>query len=195
MNCNEKGDLAITGIGTVAKLFGVVNPVSATIGIVTDCIKERRSKKFGKRIESLILSLQKRIERLEEEPKIEPNLDLLDEIVAKAISEEDEDKTEYYAALIEYYVSGNQNQYQVRLLSDAFKGLTVYEIKAFVHFSKHRTLRHDIPEDLRELFLDRVKTFGLCQQGKIHNINCTTFLGKKFLDVCELAASDGAKSK
>jgi hypothetical protein len=195
MDRDEKSELAITGIGTVAKLFGLANPAAATVGIVAGYINDRRIKKFGKRLESLILSLQKRIEKLEEEPNVETNLDLLDEIVAKAIRDEDEDKTEYYAALIVYYVSGNQNQYQVRLLSDAFKDLTIHEIKAFVHFNKHGSLHHDIPEDLKELFWDRVQTLGLHQRGKTALPDYTTLLGKKFLEVCKLAESERANPK
>ncbi len=193
MDSDEKMDLSIKGIGTIAKLFGVVNPAAATMGVVTDCIKERRNKKFSKRLENLIFSLQKRIERLEREPKVEPDLDLLDEIVAKAISEEDEDKTEFYAALIEHYMSSNQNQYQIRLLCEAFKSLTVHEIKAFVHLNKHGAVRYDIPDDLRELFWDRLRTLGLHQRGKIANPEYSTLLGKKFLEVCKLAALERIK--
>ncbi len=116
---------------------------------------------------------------------------MLDEILAKAVNDEDEDKMQYYAALIEYCARGTPHAYQVRLLGDAIKNLTAHEIKAFVHFSKQACLRHDIPDDLRDIFWDRVCTLGLYPREKIgtDRREYTTFLGKRFLEVCELATS------
>ena len=189
MDYDEKNDLAITGIGTVAKLFGVVNPVAATMGIVTDCIKERRSKKFSKRLENLILSLEKRIERLEDQPQVEPNLDLLDEIVAKAISEEDEDKTEYYAALIQYYSVHPLEPYEVRILGNALKSLTTFEIESFVYFVKAQSWRKSIPDSLKDVFWIRVEYLGLFKGGNVKHPTQATQLGKKLVEIYDLAFS------
>ena len=60
MNCrdttNRTTDIALAGGAIVAKLFGVINPCAATVGVIVDSIKERRSRKFSKRLESLIQS-------------------------------------------------------------------------------------------------------------------------------------------
>jgi hypothetical protein len=185
---DEAVDLAFKGGAILAKLLGLKEPVAATLGILIGAISDHRTQQ---RLERLVRSVEARLERLEGsflEPE-EP--DLLQEILAKAVNDEDEDKTRYYAALIEYCVSGSQDAYQVRLLGDALKSLTAYEIKAFVHFSKHGALRHDIPSDLRDIFWDRVCTLGLYQRQMIrtNRPEFTTLLGKKFLEVCELATS------
>ena len=190
---DEITDLALKGSKMVAKVLGLKMPVAGALAILIEAIGDRRAKRQFQRLEKLVGSLVPRLERLEGGIQPPPEPDLLDEILAKAVNDEDEDKTQYYAALVEYCVSGNRNAYQVRLLGDAIKGLTAHEIKAFAHFSKHGALRHDIPDDLRDIFWDRVCNFGLHQRGKVHHAEYTTSLGKEFLEVCELAISPHAK--
>ena len=184
-------DISLRGGAIVAKLLGVVNPAAATVGIIADCIRERRSRKFSKRLESLIQSLEKRVQSLESESQTETDLDLLDEIVAKAISDEDEDKTEYYAALIEYYASHTIEAYQVRLLGNALKELTVYEIKSFVNFVNGKNVARDIPEDLVSVFWGRVHFLGLYKgsSSTVKYPNQTTQIGKKFVEIYNLAVA------
>ena len=195
MNCrdttNRTSDIALTGGSIVAKLFGVINPCAATVGVIVDSIKDRRSRKFSKRLKSLIQSLEKRVQSLESESQTETDLDLLDEIVAKAISDEDEDKTEYYAALIEYYASHTIEAYQVRLLGNALKELTVYEIKSFVNFVNGKNVARDIPEDLVSVFWGRVHFLGLYKgsSSTVKNPTQTTQIGKKFVEIYNLAAA------
>jgi len=145
--------------------------------------------KFTKRLESLIQSLGKRVRDLEDFSQNEADLDLLDEIVAKAISDEDENKTEYYASLIEYYVSHTIEAYQVRLLGNALKELTVYEIKSFVNFMSGKNIAGDIPEDLLSVFWGRVHFLGFYRgsPGTVKHPTQATQIGKKFLEICNLA--------
>jgi len=188
---NIKG-ISLRGGAIVAKLFGVVNPCAATVGVIVDGIKDRRSRKFSKRLESLIQSLEKRVQSLESESQTETDLDLLDEIVAKAISDEDEDKTEYYAALIEYYASHTIEAYQVRLLGNALKELTVYEIKSFVNFVNGYNVARDIPQDIVSVFWGRVHFLGLYSGSATtaKHLTQTTQIGKKFLEICKLAIAE-----
>jgi len=188
---NKVTDIALTGGAVVAKLLGVISPGANTVGIIADCIKDRRSHKFAKRLESLIQSLEKRVHNLENESRSETDLDLLDEIIAKAISDEDEDKTEYYAALIEYYASHTLEAYQVRLLGNALKELTVYEIKTFVNFVSGKNFLHDIPEDLKRVFWSRVHFLGLYHgsSGTVKDPSQASQIGKKFVEIYNLAAT------
>lgn len=188
---NRVVDTAMAGGAIVAKLLGVTNPLANTVGIIADCIKDRRSHKFAKRLDNLIQSLAKRVRKLENESQNETDLDLLDEIVAKAISDEDEDKTEYYAALIEYYASHILEAYQVRLLGNALKELTVYEIKSFVNFVSGKNFLGDIPKDFVSIFWGRVYFLGLYKgsPGTTKNPSQASQIGKKFVEIYNLAAA------
>ncbi len=181
---DEIMDLALKGSGIVAKVFGLAEPVAGALGVLIETISDRRAKRQFERLKKLIESLVPRLERLEGSLQEPSEPDLLEEILAKAVNDEDEDKTQYYAALIEYCVSRNPNAYQVRLLGEAIKGLTAHEIKAFVHFRRHACLPYSIPNDLRDIFWDRVCTLGLYPRDKSNTdrIEHATFLGKDFLE-------------
>jgi len=183
-------DIVLNKGALVAKLLGVVNPVSATAGVIADCIKERRSDKFTKRLQNLITSLEERVCNLEDDSESELNLDLLDEIIAKAVSEEDEDKTPYYAALIEYYAKNKLEPYEVRLLGNALKELTVYELESFVKFIHDSHKYRNIPEPLQEIFWNRLEYLGLFKGGRVKHKSNTTVLGKKLSDIYQLAVSE-----
>ena len=195
MNCrdttNKTTDIALTGVEIVAKLFGVIDPCAATLGVIVDSIKERRSKKFSKRLESLVQSLEKRVCKLEKDSRNEPDLDLLNEIVAKAISDEDEDKTEYYAALIEYYISHTLEAYEVRLLGNALKELTVCEIESFANFVSGKNFLSNLPKDLQMVFWARIQFLGLYHggTGTVKHPTQASQVGKKFVEIYNLATA------
>lgn len=195
MNCRDTSngttDIVLTGGAIVAKLFGVIDPCTATVGIIVDSIKGRRSRKFSKRLESLIQSLEKRVQRLEKESQTETDPDLLDEIVAKAISDEDEDKTEYYAALIEYYMAHTLEAYEVRLLGNALKELTVYEIESFANFVSGRNFLNKLPKDLEMVFWARIQFLGLYHgsPGTVKHPTQASKVGKKFVEIYDLGAT------
>jgi hypothetical protein len=163
---HKQKELPLKSIEIAAKIFGVAVPPVNLLGVLIEAVNERKTKRQFHRLEKLVSSVIPRLEQLEDNLSKPKEIDLLDEILAKAVNDEDENKTEYYAALIEYYVAGVQDAYQIRLLADAIKGLTTYEIKAFVHFKKHGALRHDIPEDLRDIYWDRVSSTTTLQKLK-----------------------------
>ncbi len=184
------GDIVLSKGGLLAKFLGVVDPTAATVGIVADCISQRRSERFAGRLMKLITSLEKRVRNLEDEARCEPDLDLLDEIVAKAVSDEDEDKTDYYASLIEYYMTHKLEPYEVRLLGNALKDLTVYELESFVGFSHDLNKYRDIPKPLQDIFWNRVEYLGLFKGGTVKHKNNVTVLGKKLIEICQLTDSN-----
>ena len=188
-NPNEVKDLALRGTELAAKLFGVVVPPIGAIGVLIEAVNERRTKSQIERLEKLVTLVCERLDRCENKIFEPSDRRLIDDILTKAVMDEDERKTDFYAALVEYSVSGDRNPYEVRLLVEAFKTLTIHEIEAFVHFNKHEALRHDIPEELREIFWDRALYLGLHQRGKVGRPEYTTLLGQKFLEVCKLAKS------
>jgi len=188
---SEVADVVLSGSSIIAKLLGVVDPSAATIGVIADCIKERRSRKFATLLENLIHSLEKRVQHLESELQEGVNLDLLDEIIAKAISDEDEDKTEFYAALIEYYATHPLEPYEIRFLGNALKGLTIYEIESFIKFSKGQNIKEDLPESLEEVFWIRINYLGLHKGGTVRHPNQISLVGRKLIEIYDLATSAG----
>lgn len=183
-------DIVLNNGALVAKLLGVVNPIAATAGVIADCIRERRSEKFAKRLQCLITSLEERVSTLEEGPEPDVNLDLLDEIIAKAISDEDEDKTPYYAALIEYYATNKLESYEVRLLGNALKELTVYELESFVSFMNDLNKYRDIPKALQDIFWNRLEYLGLFKGGTVKHKSNITVLGEKLIAVYQQTISE-----
>jgi len=184
-------DIVLTHGATIAKLFGVACacPPATALGVIADAIKGRRSKKFVKRLEKLVISLEKRVKRLEDIANYVPDVDLFDEIVAKAISDEDEDKTEFYAALIEYCISKKPRSYEVRLLSKALKELTIYDITALYEFAVNKKTKTDMPRELEEIHWGKIQNLDLFKGGNIRSPYNATLLGKKFIEICELATS------
>lgn len=172
----------------VAKLLGVVEPTAATVGVIADSIQKRRSQKFARRLEKFALSLDRRVRKIEDETQIEKDVDLLDEIIAKAISDEDEEKTEYYVSLIEYYTSQSISPHEVRLLSNAFKSLLVSEIKGFAGFVTGQNILKDVHQDLVSIFWNRVQFLGLYKggSGTAKHASQVTHLGKQFVEIVKL---------
>ena len=181
-------DKALSAGSTAAKLLGVVNPTAATVGVVADLIQKRRSQKFINRLEKLVHSLDRRVQRLEDISQSGPDVDLLDEIIAQAISDEDEDKLEYYSALIEYCSSNSISPQEVRLLSSAFKSLLVSEIKGFADFAKGRNFLANIANDLVPIFWNRVLFLGLNKTsgGGVKHASQVSELGKHFVKIVNL---------
>jgi len=177
----------LKGIEILAKVLGVAVPPANLLATLIETVRDRKTERQIRKLEELVDEVIPRLERLEESISKPEDPDLLDEILAKAVNDEHEAKTHYYAALIEYAVSGTREAYQVRLLADAIKGLTPLEIRAFEHFDKHGALRKDIPEDLRDIFWDRICTFGLYPRAENGRQGCTTALGVRLLEVCRLA--------
>lgn len=189
---NENAIDKTLSVGSItAKLLGVVSPVSATVGVVADCIRQRRSQKFVKRLGKLVCSLEQRVQRIEEKIQVEPDVDLLDEIIAKAISDEDEDKIEYYASLIEYTTSQAMSPQEIRLLSNAFKSLMVSEINGFAIFATGQNVLKSVSEDLIPIFWSRVHFLGLYEggSGTAKYESQVSPLGKHFVEVCKLVSN------
>jgi len=192
-NPNDVKDLALRGSELAAKLVGIAVPAVGVLGVFIEAVNERRTKRQIERLQELIASVCQRLDRCENQIFEPSDPHLIDEILAKAVNDEDEDKTEYYAALIQYCATANRRAFEIRLLGNALKGLTIHEIESLAHFAEHGVLRHDIPEELRDIFWDRVLYLGLHQRGKIGNPEYTTLLGQKFIEVCKLAKSQRGK--
>jgi hypothetical protein len=189
-NVGENTDLALTGASALARLIGITFPLSSppanAIAFIIDAIKNRRHKEQLKRLEKLVQSLDRRITWLEGNIPEEPDIDLFDEIVAKAVSDEDEDKTELYASLVQYWLEHKPiPPYEVRLLGNAIRELTVEEMKAFheVIISQKLHPISKMPEQLQEVFNNRITYLGLIDD-QFENV---TQLGKKLVEIFKLS--------
>jgi hypothetical protein len=188
-NVGDNTDLALTGSSALAKLIGIKFPPAVAITVLVDIIKERRAKKRIERLEKLFQSLDRRLTRLEGNVPEPPDIDLFDEIVAKAVSDEDEDKTELYAALVQYWLVKKPVSYELRLLGNALRELTVQEITSFCGFiiSQGASILKTMPEQLQEIFWNRVEYLGLFKGGNVkHPVNVTQ-IGRKLVEIYQLS--------
>jgi len=189
---DKNTDLALTGMGALAKLIGIAIPPVNALTIITDNIKDRRNRKRLDRLIKLIQCLDRRLTQVEDKIPETPDLDLFDEIIAKAVSEEDEDKTELYAALVQYWIEHTLVSYEVRLLGSAIRELTVDEMKCFYEFivtGSPKRIRI-IPELLQEVFWNRIVSLGLLggvgHFDQINSVNVTK-LGRKLFEIYQLS--------
>lgn len=196
-NAGNNADLALTGAGNLAKLLCIVAPPAKALEIIVGVIKDRRSKKHFDRLEKLIKSLDYRLSRLECKPLEPPDVDLFDEIVAKAVSDEDEDKTELYAAMVQYWMEHKPKlaSYEVRLLGNAIRELTVDEIEAFSGFiiSGNPPQSKKMPEQLQEVFWNRIEYLSLFKGGSVKAAVNVTQIGRKFVEIYKLSIATASR--
>lgn len=186
---NTGNNLALTGASALAKLIGIAVPPANTLAIFVDVFKERRTKKHLDLLEKLIKSLDYRLTQFESKIPEPPDIDLFDEIVAKAVSDEDEDKTELYAALVQYWLEHKPAPYEVRLLGNALKELTIQEITSFSGFiiSQNPDILKTMPKQLQEVFWNRVEYLGLFKGGTVKASVNVTHIGREFVKIYQLS--------
>ncbi len=79
---DEAADLALKGGAIVAKVFGLREPVAATLGVLIDAIRDHRAKRQFQRLERLVKLVEARLERFEGSFREPQEPDLLQEILA-----------------------------------------------------------------------------------------------------------------
>jgi len=191
-NIDDNTDLALIGSNTLAKLIGITYPPATAIAPIIDIIRNRRDKKQLKRLIKLVQSLDRRLTRLEGNVPETPDIDLLDEIIAKSVSDEDEDKTELYAALVQYWMEHKSQlaPYEVRILGNVIKELTVDEIEAFHVFIISKMYSTKLPKQLDEIIWNRIIFLGLLSDAThldaVHPSNITR-IGQKLVKIYQLS--------
>jgi len=186
-NADKHTDLALTGMGALAKLIGIAVPPVNALTIITENIKDRRNRKHFNRLEKLIQCLDRRLTQVEDKIPETPDLDLFDEIIAKAVSDEDEDKTEFYAALVQCWLEHKLLPYEVRLLGNAIKELTIQEITSFCGVIITQSTYLTMPEQLKEIFWNRVEYLGLFKGGALKYATNVTQIGQKLVEIYRLS--------
>jgi hypothetical protein len=193
-NAGDNTGFALKGASVLAKLVGIVYPPASPLAYIIDTIQKRRTDKHIKQLEKFVQSLERRLSRFEGNVPETTDIDLFDEIVAKAVSDEDEDKTELYAALVQYWMDHNSllAPYEVRLLGNAIRELTVDEIEAFHGFfiSKQVYPTKKMPKSLQEVIWNRVAFLGLLGGiGRFDMINPSnvTQIGQKLVEIYKLS--------
>jgi hypothetical protein len=184
INDGNNTDLISTGLSNLAKLIGIAVPSVNVIAIIADNINDRRNKKRIERLNKLFLSFGRRLTQVECKCLESSDIDLLDEIIAKAVSDEDEDKTELYAALVQYWMENKLVSYEIRLLGNAIKELTIYEMKSFfeVMISHNWSYINQLPKQLQDIFRSRVEYLGLLKKG-----GTATQIGQRLVEIYKLS--------
>lgn len=179
-------DMMLQGGSALCKLLGIACPPAAALDAIVDAYKQHRSDKQYKRLRRLVSAVENRLSHVETQLSVSDEPDLFDEIIEKAVTDEDGDKIEYYAALIEYTVTGKHPPYEIRMLGTALKQLTRLDIEAFVQFSKTQSIpRDDLPQYLEDTFFNRVETLGLFKGGSVRHPNNISVLGNSLVSICQ----------
>jgi len=63
----DKKDIALESASSIAKLLSITEPAAATLGMVVDFVRQRRTDRQTKNLSSLCRSLERRVAKLEEE--------------------------------------------------------------------------------------------------------------------------------
>ena len=69
--------------------------------------------------------------------------------------------------------------------------MTRLDIDAFLHFGKHNTLPHELPEMLKDSFWNRIEPLGIFKGGGVKHSNNLTQFGRELLRVCVVPGEAG----
>lgn len=176
-----KKENIVTGISVVSQVIGYLVPRAQSIHDVIQRIQQRRSKKQFERLEQFVNELNDKVklDRSIEEKEV----DLIEEILAAAVQEEEKEKAPIYVALVDIYLQKKLESAVVRLLIEALKTLTVYELDEFVKFS-HGGTGPKKEGFLGEIFWQRLQALGL-DPGGVHMRDNITAFGRLVIEVVE----------
>ncbi len=183
---SQTTDISLHAGSAFCKLLGIACPPVTALDAIVDAYKQHRSEKQYERLRRLVNAVETRLSHVETQLSVSDEPDLFDEIIEKAVTDEDGDKIEYYAALIEYTVRGEHPPYEIRMLGSALKQLTRVDIQAFVQFSERQSIpRDDLPKYLEDTFWNRLETLGLFKGGSVKHPNNISVLGNSLVSICQ----------
>ena len=170
--------------GFIATFVSLWYPAAALSGNVFSLISSNVNARRLKRIESLLHRLE---ERLDAEAARQVKPDLFEEIIGRAAQDEDAEKVNHYAALIE--ISPTLQPYEIRALATLIQSLTVLEILALQAIHRGEKSRVELPPLLADSFWPRIEGFGL-SAGTVKYKGNLTSLGIMLMKIAERAATE-----
>lgn len=163
-----------------------VLPVSrALLGIIE---REEENKK-AERMTRVLEDVQRRLVRLEDaEKNSEPRVDLFKEILWRAVQDDDNRKSTFYGAIIQWTLSRASKSLDpaiIRMACEAVAQLTHPELRSFVSWPKYSG-RLKLPRGFYEnLTLARIHSAGLLQQTGVTSPQFYTDIGHMLANSCE----------
>ena len=174
------------GVSLASKALGYIWPGAQAVSDVIEWYKSRRIEKQVERLRRFVSAVDTRLACLERKLTSQ-EVDLFEEILESAVREEDDAKSVYYAALVQYYMTQEVDAPIVRLLANSLKTLSAWELEAFKRGQK----RFSPSDVLGQSMLIRLEGLGL-YDGKQTRPRKVTPLGKKLREVIDLADETGA---
>ena len=185
MDENERTELALTTGGFISTLLAIWYPAAALAGNVTAAMSANAQARRFKRLQAAVRRLESRL-GADDAKKVKP--DLFEEILARATQDEDAEKVNFYAGLIELTAEKDTSASEVRLLANILQNLTVAEMKELRAISKGERANPELKELLKESFWPRMEALALSRGTAKYNGNLTG-LGRCIVDIVERAVA------
>ena len=173
-------------VSITSQVLGYFVPGAQFVHDVIQHYQERRRRKVTERIKRFVETLDARLARLERDPPSEEEVDLFEKILEAAVREEDQAKSPYYVALVEYYMKERVDPPIVRLLANSFKALSAWELMILRKLHKGGQKVFFRSDVLGQSVFLRLEGLGL-YDGKQTHPRKVTPLGKMLREVIELA--------
>lgn len=178
-------DHALEGLGLVARFGSLVDP-SGTLAAVASGIpavkfivkslNDRQAERSARRARLLLEDLGRRVETLEK--VTDPPLDLYEEMLLKAIADEDERKIPFYSTMIAWVVEKRPDSAIARRSLEAVSTLCYPEIRAFISWANRGWGRFRIENGWNDgIVLARLKISGVITQEQTVTDSFITHIG------------------
>jgi|GEM_PF-3359946 len=130
--------------------------------------RQRRDAQRLRRLESIVEELDQRLGGFESGNESDERIDLFIEVIEKAILDEDDRKTPFSSAILEWYIRENPPIAQVRILADAVTSLSYLELYALIDeaVNRFRKSKNAVDSQIGKTFYaQRLAHYGLAQSG------------------------------
>lgn len=183
----------LTALGLVGAGIGSAGTLLPSVGAAQWVIKELTEwsqEKEKRRTTRLIADLERRLHAMETDAKAstldESLVDPFRSVFKRAIEDDDEQKPEFYAAILAWIIRDKPRAAMIKIVAGAVTSLTAEELYAFVGWVKSKgnaKISIDgVPND--KAFWRRIEGLGLfVGASMIHVVNVTP-VGKVIADEC-----------
>lgn len=192
-------DLVVPGsqllLAVLAAILGIYAPVagaaaSATVAVAdaVNAAKERQNRRKSERLNRVVNDLCNRVRDIESSLSADDDrIDLFFEVAKKAVDDDEDRKTVFYSAILEWILRKKPPLSQVRVLSDAVRTMSFVELSYFIFTCNGRNARPFLERELPEsIAKSRLSSVGI-REGAIVQVNGgATKLGQVLIDFCSI---------
>jgi hypothetical protein len=197
----DMGLSQVAGIYTVLSIvLGIPAPaLGAGFGIAAAGLSaaekavERRKSRSNARLRQVLIGLTHRVKGLEERQLTDEEFDLFVEVTQKLVQDDEDAKACYYEGILAWILREKPTPAQVRVLSDAVRGLTFVELHFFIRETHGLHSDSAAGHELEiEVMRSRLERSGISSGSGIYVYGNPSKLGKILKEFCPLEVVDKA---